>query len=431
MPGLDALVMAAKTAMLEQGPTEALPLWNLIREKFPESSAGHVGYAEALKEAGRLDEADTLLSQSIREFPDDAWGWIHYAQVATRRADWAEALERWQAVRRRFPHLPAGGVGYAEALMGAGRLEEADGLLSESVRKFPDDEWGWIHYARAARPAADWNEPVRRWRDVKSRFPKDAMAALGYEDAVKLSQKIEERSRELLRLLKPNRVEGFQKARFGSAHDGGYVMIDDFSGIVAALSFGIAQDACWDAAVANRGVPVYQFDHTIDEPPIARPDLIFEKSRIVARAQRGARTLDELVSRHGMPWKSSLLLKIDIEGDEWDVFDAASEGALKSFAQIVGEFHFLGNVMVDAPWYEKALRVFTKLSAHFAVVHVHGNNGHGARSAAGITVPHLLEVTLASKHRYAFGPTHEVFPGALDAPNDPNVPDIPLGEFIF
>ena len=52
--------------------------------------------------------------------------------------------------------------------------------------------------------------------------------------------------RHTLRLLKPQQVKGFDKARFGKGHDGAYVMLDDFAGIDTALSFGIEQNIDWD-----------------------------------------------------------------------------------------------------------------------------------------------------------------------------------------
>ncbi len=422
-----ALVAVAKATRAQHGPVRSLRLWREIRECFPHLPAGHVGYAEALTEAGGLAEAEGLLSESARRFPNDLSTWIVYTQVAARRGDLTEALRRWQEVRNRFPDGPAGYVDRAEASRDAGRLDEAGGLPSESPNRFRSDPWAWIQYAQVATSLLDWTEAQRRWQEVRNRFPEHPASA----EASTQERMLEGRCVELLRLLRPSRVEGFHKARLGSAHDGGYVMVDDFDGIDAAFSFGIAQDANWDAAVADRRVPVYQFDHTIDAPPISRPDLIFTKERITAEPARGAHTIDELVRRHGTPGKASLILKIDIEGDEWAVFDSVSEPALSCFSQIVAEFHFLGNIMVDLVWYQHALRVFKKLIHSFGVVHVHANNGHGVHSLANVVVPHIVEVTLVNKSRYRLGVTDEIFPGPLDAPNDPGSPDIHLGQFIY
>ena len=244
------------------------------------------------------------------------------------------------------------------------------------------------------------------------------------------SFEIQRRSLELLRLLKPHRAEGFRKARFGSPNDGGYILLDDFENISAAFSFGIEQNASWDVCVANRGVPVYQFDHTIDIPPVWRHDLIFSKKRTAPQAGPDCETINDLVTRHASVGSASLVLKIDIEHDEWPVFDATSDAALSCFAQIVGEFHGFG-LMIDPEWSERARRVFEKITSRFAAVHLHANNHCGINSVANIPVPEVLEITFANRSRYSFVAADEMFPGALDAPNYPYLPDIHLGKFAY
>src|SRR5476651_2191886 len=74
---------------------------------------------------------------------------------------------------------------------------------------------------------------------------------------------------KLLRLLAPERAEGVAKIRVGGRHDGGYVMLDDFRGIEGAYSLGIGPDVGWDLALAERGVPVWQYDPTVSGPPVS------------------------------------------------------------------------------------------------------------------------------------------------------------------
>jgi hypothetical protein len=78
------------------------------------------------------------------------------------------------------------------------------------------------------------------------------------------------------------------------------------------------------------------------------------------------------------------------------------------------------------------LRVFfKKLSDAYAVVHVHANNMGGFSNVANVIFPNVLEMTFANRSLYSFSETDEIFPGPLDAPNDPNCPDIHLGSFRF
>ena len=76
---------------------------------------------------------------------------------------------------------------------------------------------------------------------------------------------------DFLSYLTPRRAVRFEKIRLGRDGDGGYVMLDDFSGVSSALSFGIETDCSWDTAIAERGIEVHQYDHTVDGPPTDHP----------------------------------------------------------------------------------------------------------------------------------------------------------------
>jgi len=239
------------------------------------------------------------------------------------------------------------------------------------------------------------------------------------------------RVRLMMRLLKPMRIKNFEKYRFGSANDGGYICVDDFDGIDTALSFGIENNAEWDVAIAQRGVLVYQFDHTIDAPPVNDDRLIWEKKKIGTQYDEKHESLASLLERFDRKHlKPNVMLKIDIEHDEWPVFDATPPEYIGRFSQIVGEFHGF-DFMADPSWLERATRVLSKIREHYIVTHVHANNHCGIVEVAGVTTPYVLEITFANRNMYQFDETDELFPGDLDAPCDPSKPDIYLGSFKY
>jgi hypothetical protein len=71
--------------------------------------------------------------------------------------------------------------------------------------------------------------------------------------------------RDFLTFLEPRSVAKFRKIRVGADHDGGYVMLDDFTGIATALSLGA--EVSWDIAIAGRGIRVLRCNRGVDEPP--------------------------------------------------------------------------------------------------------------------------------------------------------------------
>jgi SAM-dependent methyltransferase len=234
-----------------------------------------------------------------------------------------------------------------------------------------------------------------------------------------------------LRLLRPYAAKGVRKARFGSTNDGGYVHLDDFRDVDRAFSFGIEQNASWDVDIAKRGVTVYQFDHTVDAPTVDNPRLIFAKKEISTEVGPTSESLLSLVRRHdNRNCRPNILLKIDIEGNEWAIFDSTPPEVLSRFSQIVGEFHYF-EAFSDLEWRRLFARVLKKLSDAYAVVHVHANNFPGFSNVANVILPNVLEITFANRSMYSFSETDEIFPGPLDAPNDPNCPDMFLGSFRF
>ena len=229
------------------------------------------------------------------------------------------------------------------------------------------------------------------------------------------------------RLLRPQAATGTKKIRLGSANDGGYVMLDDFLGVDSALSLGIDKDVSWDVDMAKRGIVVYQFDHTVDSPPVTdNPRLVFAKKRISTETGPSTETLPSLLKRYDKGTKPNILLKIDIECDEWAIFDELCPELISRFAQIVGEFHFFEGFSADPRCRRLITRVLEKLTYSYAVVHIHANSHGDFHTFNNMAFPNVLELTFANRRLYSFSETDEKFPGILDAPNDPRRPDVDL-----
>jgi len=150
--------------------------------------------------------------------------------------------------------------------------------------------------------------------------------------------------------------------------DGGYLMADCFTGTRAAFSLGVGGEVSWDHDIAQRNIPVYQYDHSVEAPPLLHPHCVFHKKAIGAERNATCETISSVLQTHGAPGRANIL-KMDIEGSEWDAFDAATPDDLNRFSQIVCEFHGFDKIDDDA-WYRRALRCATKLRSLFEVVHV-------------------------------------------------------------
>jgi hypothetical protein len=158
--------------------------------------------------------------------------------------------------------------------------------------------------------------------------------------------------------------------------------------------------------------------------------LHFERKKAAGNPSADAVTIAGLVAAHSKLSAPDIILKMDIEGSEWDVLDNSSSESLSKLSQIICEFHGLGR-LYEAPFHARALRVFHNLAQQFAVIHVHANNNGDMCNLANVAVPSTLEITFANRARYSFVESNETFPTPLDAPNRPDLAEIRLGSFRF
>lgn len=241
------------------------------------------------------------------------------------------------------------------------------------------------------------------------------------------------RARELFALLSPLDPDGVKFERVGRDHDGGYVMVADLiqsQGV--AYSLGISDDVSWDKAIAERGIIVFQYDHTIRKLPEIHQNFRFSRIGICqpGKEEKQLRSLDTLIRENGHEDRSAMILKIDIDGCEWDVLSTISEDTLMKFSQILAEFHSLQELS-DRAFFEKAMATLRKLRSSFVPVHVHANNYRDLCIVGGVAIPTALEVTLIRKDLATFSACKRLFPTELDQPNNPGCADLYLGSFRF
>lgn len=240
---------------------------------------------------------------------------------------------------------------------------------------------------------------------------------------------------EMYDLVRPQTCPGLKKIRMGTrTGDGGYVMVEDFDGITAALSLGIGTDITWDVEASQRGMDIYQFDHTVEAPAevAANPRLHFHQCGIAGTAdpQQRFKTIGEILAAEMAGHSGDLILKIDIDGCEWDVFALMPDEVLARFRQICMEIHNPLARPSQRERRERNLSVLRKLHRKFAPVHLHANNAGPVRKLLGLSVPKLLEITWLRRDGQEFTDSTEPFPGELDVPNVPSWPDINISGIL-
>lgn len=224
-------------------------------------------------------------------------------------------------------------------------------------------------------------------------------------------------------------VENLNYIRVGRDNDGGYTMVDDFAGVKNVYSCGINDDVSWDLDFLNRrneNVDIFMYDHTIDQLPQEHESFHFFKtgiSGVYDSTHPELDTIPRLISKNGHQDDYNMILKMDIEGSEYDMLETIDVDTLNHFTQIIMEIHWLLNINNE----NKISFCLDKLNATHQLVYIHGNNCVDHINRGGLVLPDVVECTYLRRDKYNFIESKRFFPTALDQPCTVNRPEINLG----
>ena len=221
--------------------------------------------------------------------------------------------------------------------------------------------------------------------------------------------------RSLLNKLKPVSC-GKELIRLGPEGDGGYLVPNDLEGIKACFSPGVDRISGFESDCANMGMNVFLADKSVKKPPESHELFSFTRKYLGVTTDDDFMTLDDWVASSIPESQDELLLQIDIEGFEYEVFLGTSDQLLKRFRIIVAEFHRL-NEFWNKPFFELASRVFDKLLQTHSCVHNHPNNCCGSIRNGDIEIPFVTELTFLRNDRVNNPSFINTFPHPLDCDN--------------
>jgi len=220
------------------------------------------------------------------------------------------------------------------------------------------------------------------------------------------------------------------KTRVGRIYDGGYVLMEEYLGDIEVLySYGVEYDTYFekDFKMRNPNTLIRLYDFSVGYVPY-ESRFYFYKEGLGPKDDPVNKlgTLETHLKKNGDLGKRKML-KVDIEGAEWDSFDQIDESLLKEFDHLVMELHDLGKDV------ELQNRVMSKINSLFYIYHVHANNWQPITNfEEGLKIPSTVEISCIRKDLVESARvSKQKFPGRLDAPNKGDVKDIPLNFWPF
>jgi hypothetical protein len=225
----------------------------------------------------------------------------------------------------------------------------------------------------------------------------------------------------LFEMLQPVALTNCQLERFGEAHDGGYLMCGNLLGQVqSGYSYGISGYDKWGCDISTKlKVRLHQYDCFNTTRP-ACPDgaTVFHPECVGGTTKTEEGRLFDTIKNHfakNGDTAKRIVLKIDVEGAEWDSFLYAPDEVLEQIDQMAVEFHQVQG--------GKSLAVVQLLKKFFHVAHIHFNNASCIEGLDPFPT-WAYEVLFVSKRLGVVDPSRTA--GGLhplDAPNNPSFVD--------
>ena len=222
--------------------------------------------------------------------------------------------------------------------------------------------------------------------------------------------------------LAPVQITNCELERFGGANDGGYLLCGNLLNPAEAVySYGIDGRDTWGCDVAGpRGLPLHQYDCFNTEAPRCTGNATPQFHAECVGPQRetlDGRPFDTIANQIEKNRHSGkrLLMKMDVEGSEWQSLLAAPDHVLNAIDQLAIEFHRVE----DRSYLDTAAR----LTQFFYVAHIHHNNYECRPGFEPFAGP-VFEALLVNKRIAVPNPWVEARgPSPLDMPNNSAMAD--------
>lgn len=238
-------------------------------------------------------------------------------------------------------------------------------------------------------------------------------------------------TREKLDLVRDLLVVDMQSdlIRVGDEFNGGYAISSIIDPNTNCISVGVGTNVSFDIDISKRLSSVHLYDHTVSKLPVQVPqNVVFFKKGLARTPSDMFLTLEEIIDQ--FPSNSPLILKMDIEGCEWEILENISSATLLRFDQIVLELHHF-HQLNDTEFFEVVVKSLNNLKATHQIINRHANNWARFSLIHGVPVPDVLEVTYVrrvvelSQSSDSFVQMGE-YSSFANFPCNPNRPDIAL-----
>jgi hypothetical protein len=185
--------------------------------------------------------------------------------------------------------------------------------------------------------------------------------------------------------------------RLGSSGDGGYLIPDDLDGVSSCFTAGVGGNVDFEFELANKGIKCFMADYSVEKPPLYHSNFFFNKTFIGTANYENYTKFEDWFKKNSD--LKDHILKIDIEGDEYNLLSSITEEDFLKMRIIIFEIHNFSNILNPLGFLLIKL-IFDKLQRNHMIVHVNANNiSPPIKFSKKLVLHDQLEITLLRKDR--------------------------------
>ena len=208
---------------------------------------------------------------------------------------------------------------------------------------------------------------------------------------------------EIRELVRPQKYGIANLEFFGNEFDGGYLISSKIGKRINLISIGIGDNFSFDLAVAKRGGTIHMYDGTINKIQNLPDNVTFIEKNVGNNAKNNEIELSSVVNKF-MDNLSSLddinVIKIDVEGAEWEIFNTFDFRCLKNFNTLVVEFHEINEMLKNQDKQQMVIDVLSSINRYFVPVYFSPNNWSQVIRSGKQLMPNVFEIVYINRVHY-------------------------------
>lgn len=241
----------------------------------------------------------------------------------------------------------------------------------------------------------------------------------------------DQKIKSLINFFVPKIIDDLKLIRIGNQNDGGYLVPDILDKIKYCFSAGVGHTNKFESDLYKLQIKSFLADFSVEKSTRDLEKFNFLKKYISSYDSEKTKNINSWITENiNTQDLNSTILKLDVEGSEYEILSAIDENILKDLKIIIVEFHGLEmigdentNLIINS--------IKNKLLNYFYVAHIHPNNCCGIHNVSKFKIPSVLEVTYLNKKNMKISDKNCKIPNELDKKNVSKKKDITLPNYWF